>query len=218
MPRKNIFPVAGKPLIAYTIEAAIESNLVSRVIVSTDDEEVSEIAVQYGAEVPFLRPPELSTDESRVEKALMHALEWLINNESYKVDILVYLQITDLFRQKGMIDQCVKVLLDNSEIDSAFMGLPVHKNFWRKKNGKFIRLAEDLPYGLPRQEKEPLYREDTGLALATRGKVVMAGKRIGENCQIVQYDQDVSFIDIHSEFDLWLSELIIRERKISPNH
>ena len=217
LPKKNILPLAGRPLINYTIEAAKDAKLVSKVIVSTDDEKIREIALGSGAEVPFLRPPEYSTDQSKVEEALKHAVVWLKENEAYKPDIVVYLQVTDLFRQRGMIDKCVQVLMDNPKVDSAFMGLPVHKNFWRKKNGNFVRLADDIPYGVPRQEREPLYREDTGVALATRYEVVMAGKRLGKNCQVVPYEQEVDFIDIHSEFDMWLSEVIMNKKEIIPN-
>ena len=191
--------------------------MVSRIIVSTDDEKTREISLNNGAEAPFLRPPEYSTDRARVEDALKHTLEWLTLNENYKTDIVVYLQITDLFRQENMIDKCVKALLEDPKLDSAFMGLPVHKNFWRIKNGKYFRLAVDLPYGLPRQEREPIYREDTGLALATRAEIVLEGERLGKNCHIIPYEQQVDFIDIHSEFDLWLSEKIIKEKKILPN-
>ena len=191
--------------------------MVSRVIVSTDDEIIREIALGSGAEVPFLRPPEYSTDQSKVEEALKHAVVWLKKNEAYKPDIVVYLQVTDVFRRMGMIDQCVQILLDNPEVDSAFMGLPIHKNFWREINGKFIRLADDIPYGIPRQKREAIYREDTGMALATRYDVVMLGERLGGNCQVVPYEQEVNFIDIHSEFDLWLSEVIMNKREIIPN-
>lgn len=217
LPRKNIKSLAGKPLIAYSIEAAKQSKHVSRVIVSTDDDEIASVALQYGAEVPFIRPANLADDDATSEVALKHTVEWLRTNENYNVDIVVYLQVTDVFRKSHMIDDCVQVLLDNPDIDSAFMGLVEHKNYWRNENGKFIRLANDIPYGVPRQKREPVYREDTGIALATRAEVVLQGKRIGENCHVVPYEQDVWFIDIHSEFDLWLSEKIITDKNILPN-
>ena len=215
--KKNIQRLAGKPLLAYTIEAAQQSEMVDRVIVSTDDEEIAEIAIRLGAEIPFIRPPEYATDNSTSEIALKHAVKWLKDSENYIAHIVVYLQTTDLFRKKGMIDQCVSALLDDSTIDSAFMGLKTHKNYWRKIDGGFVRLAEDIPYGTPRQIREPIYREDTGIALATRFEVVMSGKRLGEKCRIIPYEHDIDFIDIHSEFDLWLSDLIIKQRRIYPN-
>ena len=217
LPKKNILPINGKPLIVYSIEAAKKSKYVNRVLVSTDDQEIADIALANNAEVPFLRPKKLSNDTATSEVALKHAVEWLRDKENYQTDIIVYLQTTDLFRSKSMIDDCVKVLLKKPEVDSAFMGLEVHKNFWRKEKGKFTRLADDIPYGIARQSREPLYREDTGLALATRSSVILNGDRIGENVHIVPYDQNVDFIDIHTEFERWLSEILIKDGKIIPN-
>lgn len=217
LPRKNIRKLMGKPLIDYSIQAGLNSKYIERVIVSTDDDEIATVARESGAEVPFKRPAKLASDHATSEMALRHAVEWLEDNEQYKTDIVVYLQVTDVFRTKSMIDECVQILLDRPEIDSAFMGLPVHKNFWRKVDEKYIRLADDIPYGQPRQEREALFREDTGLALATRASVVLAGKRLGANCVVVPYEQQVDFIDIHTEFDLWLSETIMKEQNILPN-
>ena len=214
--KKNILKLAGKPLIYYTIAAAKSAKLVHRIVVSTDDPEIAKLAIKYGAEVPFMRPADLSGDDSTSEVALAHAVHWLRDNEGFTTDIVVYLQVTDPFRKVSMIDDCVKVLLDDPKIDSAFMGHIEHKNYWQKIDGSYKRLAESIPYGLPRQRREPLYREDTGTALATRGYIISAGKRLGENCYIIPYEQKVNFIDIHEEFDLWLAEKIIKERGILP--
>ena len=138
-------------------------------------------------------------------------------NENYKPDIVVYLQITDPFRSVKMIDDCIEKLISKPNLDSVFMGLKKHKNYWRKSNGKFIRIASDIDSKAPRQLKEPIYREDTGIALATKTHVIESGKRIGKNVEIIPYEQDVDFIDIHSEFELWLSEKIIKKKKIIPN-
>jgi len=218
VPKKNVKLLNGKPLIAYAIEASQQSKYVNRIIVSTDSDEIKKVANKYGAETPFLRPKMYSGDSATSETALRHAVEWLSTYENYSADIVVYLQITDLFRTVEMIDLCVEALINDHSIDSAFMGLIMHKNIWRKIGQKYMQLADDIPYGLPRQEKEPLYREDTGIALATRKEVVLSGRRIGENCKIVPYEQDVDFIDIHTEFDLWLSEVLITKRGIKPNN
>ena len=215
--KKNIRELAGRPLIAYTIEAACMARTVSRVIVSTDSPEIAQVARDQGAEVPFLRPADLSNDEATSEVALTHAIEWLRDNDSYVADIVVYLQITDLFRMPAMIDQCVQALIENPDIDSAFMGHVEHKNYWRKTANGFERLANDMPYGIPRQKREPVFREDTGVALASRADVILSGRRIGDQCHIIPYEQDASFIDIHTEFDLWLSDVLIQQKGIVPN-
>ena len=149
--------------------------------------------------------------------ALTHAIKWLIEEENYETDVVVYLQVTDLFRTPEMIDQCVQALVENPEIESAFMGHIEHKNYWRETHEGFERLAKDMPYGTPRQKKEPIYREDTGVALATRSQVILAGKRIGDRCQIIPYDHGAHFIDIHTEFDLWLAHVLIEQSGIIPN-
>jgi len=214
---KNIIDLCGKPLISFTIEASKMSKYISRTIVSTDCEKTKEISLSYGAEVPFLRPSEISNDLATSEDALKHAVDWLEKNENYYPDIIVYLQITDPFRKNGMIDKCIEKLIENPNLDSVFMGLVKHKNYWRKLNGKYERLADDIDSTQPRQIKEPIFREDTGIALATKVEVVKQGRRIGKNIEIIPYEQNVDFIDIHNEFDLWLSKILINERNIYPN-
>jgi len=214
---KNIIDLCGKPLIYYTIEASKMSKYISRTIVSTDCEKTKEISLSYGAEVPFIRPKGISDDLATSEDALKHAVDWLEKNENYYPDIIVYLQITDPFRKNGMIDRCIEKLINNPKLDSVFMGLVKHKNYWRNVNGKYERFADDVDPGQPRQIKEPVFREDTGIALATKVKVIKKGRRIGKNIEIIPYEQNVDFIDIHNEFDLWLSKILMNKRNIYPN-
>ena len=216
LPGKNIRPLAGKPLIAYSVEAAKASPYVDRVIVTTDSPEIAEVAKKYGAEVPFMRPPELAQDLTPTEPVLAHAVEWLEREEKYRVDIVVFLQPTDIFRKRSMIDETVKCLLDDPQIESAFVAYKTHKNFWRRKDGKFVRMAPDLAYG-PRQKKEPVYREDTGIACATRASLIKAGKRLGDNVIIIPNDDDASNIDIHTEFDFWLAYQVLSTGRRTVN-
>ena len=216
LPQKNIRLLAGKPLIAYTIEAAKQCSLVDRVIVTTDNEEIRRVSLQYGAEVPFLRPEELAQDDTPTEPVLKHCVQWLEKNESYSVDIVLFLQLTDVFRKKNMISDVLKKLLSDNNLDSVFIVTKTHKNFWRRIDGNLVRLAPDIAYG-PRQQREPIYREDTGLACATRAEFNKQGKRIGNNVEIVVNEQDMPFVDIHDDLDLWLAEKLITEYGIKPN-
>jgi len=211
VPRKNIRDLAGKPLMAYTIEVAKKCELVDRVILSTDDEEIAKVARNHGAETPFLRPAELSTDTALAEPCLKHAVEWLEKNENYQTDIVVYLQTTNVFRPKGIIKEAVEKLLQNEKLDSVFAVAKTHKNFWRNLNGELVRLAADIPYGVPRQKREPLYREDTGVVCATRTRFIKQGRRMGDKLDIVINELDFSHLDIDEEFDMWLSEKIIEK-------
>ena len=209
--RKNIAMLGGRPLIAYTIEASLNCKYVDRTIVSTDDNEIAEVARKYGAEVPFLRPADLSVDYANAEECLLHAIDWLEENENYHVDILSYLQVTDVFKKKYMLDECIKVLLENPEIESAFIGYKDHKNYWIKKDSNFIRLTN---FGnTARQLKTPVYREDTGLGCATRVDILRTGRRLGDKVVIIPNEDTASNVDIHDEFDLWLAEQILSAGK-----
>jgi CMP-N,N'-diacetyllegionaminic acid synthase len=207
LPRKNIRPLAGKPLIAYSIEAALRCTLIDRVIISTDDQEIAEISRKYGAEVPFMRPAELAVDDATTESALQHAVLWVEQNEKHQVDVVVFLQPTDIFRKQWMLQAVIERVLGDQTIDSAFVAFETHKNFWRKMDGKPVRLL-DIPYG-PRQKREHVYREDTGLACATRAEFVRQGKRLGPRVSIVANADVASFIDIEDEFTFWLAEQVL---------
>lgn len=216
LPGKNTRLLAGKPLIAYSIEAAKACPLVDRTIVSTDDPQIAEIAKRYGAEAPFLRPAELAQDLTPTEPVLKHAVEWLESQEGYRVDIVVFLQPTDLFRKRAMLEGVITALLEDPGVDSAFVAYPTHKNFWRRNGQGCVRLAPDLSYG-PRQTREPLYREDTGVACATRAAVIKQGKRLGERVVIIPNKDDASSIDVHTEFDFWLAEQVLSSGRRTIN-
>jgi CMP-N-acetylneuraminic acid synthetase len=211
LPKKNIRVFAGKPLIAWTIEAARKCPLVDRVIVSTDDEEIAKVAKRHEAEVPFRRPAELAADEVPSVKFLQHAVEWLESHENYRTDIVLYLQLTDVFRKRQMLEEVITRLLKNPSLDTAFVGHPTHKNFWKKEGGRYRRLTEEEDK--PRQLKQPVVREDSGLACATRGALIKSGRRIGDHVDIVMNHDVCSSIDIHDKFDLWLAEKLVAEEQ-----
>ena len=98
IPHKNIKKLVGKPLIAYTIECAKRSKYINRIIVSTDDKVIAKVAKEYGAEVPFYRPDEISQDDSTELDSFKHALSWLKENENYEPDLIVKLFATAPFR------------------------------------------------------------------------------------------------------------------------
>ncbi|MCD4794189.1 MAG: hypothetical protein K8R54_13205 [Bacteroidales bacterium] len=116
---KNIRSIAGKPLIAWTIIQALESKLIDRVLVSTDSVQYAEIAKQYGAEVPFIRPDELAKDNSTDLEVFQHALNWLKENENYVPDYCVHLRPTAPIREGGAIDDAIKKLINDPGSDSV---------------------------------------------------------------------------------------------------
>ena len=116
IPKKNIKPLLGKPLIAWTIEQAKKSKYFDRIIVSTDSEEIAEMSEKYGAEVPFLRPKELARDESPTSDAIMHAITWFEERGEY-FDIVVLLEPTSPLRKENDLDNAIELFIKN--IDKA---------------------------------------------------------------------------------------------------
>lgn len=108
VPRKNIKSLAGKPLIAWTIEEALKSQELDRIIVSTDDKEIASISRQYGAEVPFIRPLSLALDASSHVDVILHTIDWLAENEQYEMEHIALLQPTSPFRIAEDIDGAIR--------------------------------------------------------------------------------------------------------------
>jgi len=214
--RKNLQILIDKPLVAHTILHAKDSGVCDIVIVTTEDKEIAEVARKYGAFV-IDRPVELAGDFVPAEPAIQHALLTYESLNNCKFDIVVYLQTTDIFRPPDVIRECVERLIANPQLDSVFSAYKTHKNFWRKTKDGFVKLAPDLGHGPPRQLREPIYREDTGIACATRAEIVRKGKRIGDKIDIIPTDDFRTSIDIHDPFSFWLAEKLLREWGVFNN-
>ena len=119
LPGKNIKDLGAKPLIAHTIEAALQSTAVDCVVVSTDDEAIAAVAQHWGAEIPFMRPSELAKDTTPDRPVLQHALDWLENNEGLAFDLLVLLRPTTPFKTAELIDRCVRRLWEDSRLTAV---------------------------------------------------------------------------------------------------
>jgi YrbI family 3-deoxy-D-manno-octulosonate 8-phosphate phosphatase len=165
IPRKNIRSFAGHPLIAWSIAAAAQSNLVTRVIVSTDDEEIAELARRLGAEVPFLRPTEFAQDLSTDFPLFEHALNWLKVNEQYKPDVVIQIRPTSPIRPLDMVDGAVQLLLDHPEADSVRGVIPSGQNpykMWRIDDKRQMHPLLEVagceePFNTPRQQLPMTY-------------------------------------------------------------
>jgi YrbI family 3-deoxy-D-manno-octulosonate 8-phosphate phosphatase len=166
IPRKNIRSFAGYPLIAWSIAAAKESSQVTRIIVSTDDEEIAKVAREYGAEAPFLRPAEISQDKTTDLPVFEHALKWLEDMEGYRPDIVIQLRPTSPIRPKGMVDDAIHILQNHKDADCVRGVVMAGQNpfkMWRF-NGEDKPLNPLLdvegisePYNAPRQILPPVY-------------------------------------------------------------
>lgn len=205
---KNIRKLNGKELIYYAIKDAKNSKFINEVVVSTDSLKIKKISEKYGASVPFLRSKKLSGDKVPSNPVLKDAVLNLEKIYNKKIDIIVYLQATEIFRESWMIDECIKRILNNKKIDCAFMAYKTHKNFWIKNSrGKPDRVNKKK-YDTVRQNRSSIYREDTGLACASKRKIILAGKRIGGNVEIVPHEYDLGSIDIHDLKQLKIAEKI----------
>jgi len=164
--RKNIQLLAGKPLIAHTIESAKKSKYISRIVVSTDDQEIALISKQYGAEVVW-RPDYISGDLASSESALLHSLDCLKSRENYHPDILVFLQCTSPLTSPDDIDGTIQTLFEDSA-DSALAVTPYHYFLWEKgPNNEAIGINHDKANRPMRQQKDPQYLE-TGAVYVMR--------------------------------------------------
>ncbi len=141
LPGKNIKPMNGKPLIAYTIEAALKAKSIDRVIISTDDEEIAKTAVQYGAELPFMRPAELASDKAMAIDNYIYTINRLEKEDNITIDSFVVLQPTSPLRKSDDIDGAVK-LFNDKNADSVISYTPeAHPVSWHKyldNEGKFV--------------------------------------------------------------------------------
>jgi CMP-N-acetylneuraminic acid synthetase len=181
VPRKNIRPLCGKPLLQYTAESALAACRLSRVILSTDDEEIAAVGRQAGLQVPFLRPAELARDDTPMLSVVQHALNWLAWRGD-RFDAVCLLQPTNPFRKPEDIDGCIE-LLERTNADSIVTILPVpheynpHWVYFQGQDGSLqLSTGEDQPISSRQSLPNAYHRE--GSVYVVRSSVVTAGKSL----------------------------------------
>jgi len=168
VPGKNIRDLAGKPLIAHTIEAAKQSKL-SRIIVSTDSNAYAELAKKYGAETPFLRPQDISGRDAHAIQVVRHALEFLKRVENWTPDAVFYLQPTSPFRTAIHINQAIGMMEDKEAIDSVMSVTKVVEHpayMWIKNGLRMVVAFEKLERPQSRQHLKPFYMDNNAIILS----------------------------------------------------
>ena len=212
IPRKNIKPFAGYPLISYSIAAGLQSELTTRVIVSTDDEEIAAVARKWGAQTPFMRPAEFAADNTLDLPVFQHALTWLKEHEGYVPDIVVQLRPTSPARPVGMVDQAIRLLLDHPEADSVRGVVPADENphkMWRvdTETGLMHGLLKvegiDEPYNAPRQKLPPVYWQTGHIDAIRPERTFMAGNSMSGKNILPLFLDPAYTIDIDTPFD-WM--------------
>lgn len=211
IPRKNLLQLAGKPLVGWAVEACLQSQSVSRVVVSTDDADIATAAKQYGAEV-VVRPAELSGDSASSESALLHALDMLREVEGYEPEILVFAQCTSPLTLPADVDGTVASLL-SARADSAFTATPFHGFVWQRDAlGDAHALNHNPSTREPRQARDGHYIE-TGAVYAMRASGFRsAGSRFFGKV-VFHVTPPERSVDIDGPLDVVLAEALLRERR-----
>lgn len=220
MPRKNLKPLAGGPLISYAIRAAKESKLIDRLIVSTDDEEIAKVARGEGADVPFIRPPELAGDEISLIPVAQHSAKYLEEKEGWRADVVVTIQPTSPFIGASDIDSAVRRLID-SGCDSVVTVTEItHGHPFQALKLEGDRISPLNPEGfrfLQKQDLPKVYRIN-GALYARKRKVLdeWNGRDycLGKDCRAVVMDE-LKSIDIDTPMDFLIADTMAREKKIS---
>ena len=213
VPRKNIRILGGKPLLQYTAETARAARLLSRVVLSTDDEEIAEIGRRCNLEVPFMRPPELAADATPSLLVVRHALEWR-GSRGDLFDAVCLLQPTHPFRQPGDIDACI-ALLGESGADSVVTVLPVppeynpHWVFFRGPDGA-LRLSTGESTPIPRrQDLPPAFHREGSVYVTLRDVVLKEGSLFGD--RVIGYPVDPGkSVNIDTQDDWVRAENLLR--------
>lgn len=210
IPRKNLYKLGGIPLVGHVIKTALSVSKIGRVIVSTEDKEISEVAMEYGAEVPFMRPKELADDYTGSIPILQHAIKYLQRDESYKPDIIVLLFPTSPLLEPQFIEKGINKLIKGN-FDSVISVCKARYTLLWKQNGeKFIPLFKKT---VRRQDAETLYKENGAIYIMTYDTLINKNSIYGENTGVIIMDE-MDSIDIDEPFDLIIAETLFKKREI----
>jgi CMP-N,N'-diacetyllegionaminic acid synthase len=212
LPRKNLAPLAGRPLIAWTIEAALRCRDVDRVVVSTDDDEIAAVARAQGAEVPFMRPPELAEDSTPTMPVIVHALRWLEAEQGYVPDAVVLLQPTSPLRTADDITGVVALARERSADSVISVSLAWSHPHLAKRIAGDGRLEDFIahPKVDRRQDLEPVYSLNGAIYLARRAALLENQTFYGPNTYAYVMPPERS-LDVDTAWDLHLCDLVLRD-------
>lgn len=216
IPRKNIFPLSGKPLIEYTFEAAKGSKLINRTIVSTDDNEIAEVGRRNGIDVPFMRPKELAEDNTPTLPVIRHAVEFMGKEHSYKPNIVMLLQPTAPLRKSHHIDEALGLLMNNPDADSvvSVTEAPHQYNpyFVMKIEDGLLKFYNEDAIKYTRRQSLPKAYSRNGAVYAFRLETLDKKNSLyGDTClpYVMSFEESVN---IDTMYDLMMAEMFLRNR------
>ena len=215
VPRKNIANIAGKPLIAYTIEEALKCNSITDVVVSTDDEEIAIVAKSLGALVPFNRPKDLASDQALTAPVAKHCLVEMEFRQSYKYDAVLLLQPTTPLRTVDHINSAI-LLFKTNVCDSVVSVTGVEGNHpFRMKRLIGDMLINWIDQGFedmrPRQLLPPAFIRNGAIYLTRRSVIYNNNSLVGNRCLGFIMNSEDS-INIDTKIDFKLAEILLKER------
>jgi N-acylneuraminate cytidylyltransferase len=220
LPRKNLRLLGGHPLVAYSIASARAAKCVTRIIISTDDDEIAEVAREYGAEVPFMRPAALAEDDTPDLPLFEQALAWLAEREGYRPELIVQLRPTSPLRPRGMIDEAVKILQADAAADCV-RGVTISKytpyKMWRDGEGGLLRPLLDTtipdPYNMPRQKLPVTYWQTGHVDVIRTTTITQKHSLTGQRVRPIMIDFNFC-VDIDTLVDFDLAEETIRQKHL----
>jgi CMP-N,N'-diacetyllegionaminic acid synthase len=214
IPLKNIRHLGGKPLLAYTINAAKHSRFLDRYVVSTDHPAIAQVADNSGAQV-INRPSELATDQAPTEGALLHVVE-ILAKERYRPHYVVTLEPTSPFRTAALIDRCIEAALEHQDVDCVMTVTETRKCYGRLENGRFEYLFPDQPRR--RQERRPLYEESSTVYVTKRSALERDRSVLGRSRFGLIVEDPREALDINEPLDFIVAEAILAQRHVEEQH
>lgn len=216
LPNKNTLPLLGKPLIAWTIEAALKAENIHKVIVSTDDEEIATIAKKYGAEVPFLRPAELSSDTASSADVVAHCLHFL-KEQGEDFNYFVLLQPTSPLRSAEDIDLAIQLAIDKNADSVTSVTTCEHSPLWINTLNDDLSMAEFIRPEVINKRSQDLpdyYRINGAIYLCHIQRFLEDKKFIFDSNSFAYKMDQLNSIDIDTKLDFLIAESILREKLV----
>tara|TARA_B100000315_G_scaffold183127_1_gene172038 strand:+ start:183 stop:896 length:714 start_codon:yes stop_codon:yes gene_type:complete len=217
LPGKNIKILGDKPLIAWTIEAAKNSQYIDHIIVSTDSDKIAKVAKNWGVAVPFERPSYLSTDEASSEDVIVHTLNWIEENEGILFDYFILLQPTSPLRQTKDIDQALELMEKKNASSVVSVVKAVRPIEWYVILGEDLKLTnvvKELNNGTGESDYSQTYYYNGAIKAVIVNDFIEMNKFFSKNTIAYVMPQNRS-VDIDNDFDFRIAEMILKNRSIN---
>lgn len=206
IPNKNIKLMASKPMIAYILETISKVKGIDRVIVSTDSKNIAKIAKKYGAEVPFLRPKELTRDDTPALSVLQHAVAELKEKDGYSADYVFLLYPTSPLLKKERVEEALAIALERNS-DSVISGTLDKGHYWIEVEGGWNRLYPIKQVNS--QYQVPLFKENGAIYLTKTE--ILKRQYVADKADVVIMDEDEN-IDVDFPEDFKRAEVVLKSR------